>query len=271
MHHKHSFWRLGVIGKTAISGIEQALWDIFGKGSGQPVWRLLGGKVRDRVRVYTHLGLGDMRAVYETLEPSRWSSVPLAVVDRGYARSRSVFIPYTHYYRPSPRRRQRRAADGGAARGGRRRRSRSWSTSTAGRRPRPRRSPTSRRSRRTGRCLCEEPVQPGDTGALARWRHTIRVPDRRPASGSSTGRSSTTCFVHRAVNIVQPDLCHMRRPPARPSKIAAMAEAVVRRRRAAQPARAARRGRGAALRGLHAELRDPGGDGRRGAVVSTRW
>ena len=33
-----------------------------------PVWRLLGGKVRDRVAVYTHLGLGDMRAVYETLE-----------------------------------------------------------------------------------------------------------------------------------------------------------------------------------------------------------
>ncbi|TGP82357.1 D-galactonate dehydratase, partial [bacterium M00.F.Ca.ET.221.01.1.1] len=45
---KHSFWRLGVIGMSAVSGIELALWDIFGKWLDQPVWRLLGGKVRDR-------------------------------------------------------------------------------------------------------------------------------------------------------------------------------------------------------------------------------
>src|SRR5215475_5286872 len=65
---KQSFWRLGVIGMSAVSGIELALWDILGKHLGVPVWRLLGGKVRDRVKVYTHLGLGDMRAVYETLD-----------------------------------------------------------------------------------------------------------------------------------------------------------------------------------------------------------
>ncbi len=48
---------------SAVSGIEIALWDIAGKALGAPVWRLLGGKVRDKVRVYTHLGMGDMRAV----------------------------------------------------------------------------------------------------------------------------------------------------------------------------------------------------------------
>ena len=63
---KHSFWRLGVIGMSAVSGIEIALWDILGKSLSVPVWMLLGGRVRDRVQVYTHLGLGDMRAVYET-------------------------------------------------------------------------------------------------------------------------------------------------------------------------------------------------------------
>ena len=51
---KHSFWRLGSIGTSAVSGIELALWDIFGKHLGLPVWRLLGGCVRDKVAVYNH-------------------------------------------------------------------------------------------------------------------------------------------------------------------------------------------------------------------------
>lgn len=94
---KHSFWRLGVIGMSAVSGIELALWDILGKWLDQPVWRLLGGKVRDRVKVYTHLGLGDMRAVYETLEMEPLIERARDVVERGYEAFKAVFIPYTHY------------------------------------------------------------------------------------------------------------------------------------------------------------------------------
>jgi galactonate dehydratase len=44
----------GVVGAGAITGIEMALWDIQGKALGVPVWRLLGGKMRDRVRIYGH-------------------------------------------------------------------------------------------------------------------------------------------------------------------------------------------------------------------------
>ncbi|HWD99155.1 MAG TPA: bifunctional D-altronate/D-mannonate dehydratase, partial [Bryobacteraceae bacterium] len=62
--YRQSFWRLGVIGMSAISGIEQACHDILGKSLGVPVYKLLGGAVRDRIRMYTHLGGGDMRAVY---------------------------------------------------------------------------------------------------------------------------------------------------------------------------------------------------------------
>jgi galactonate dehydratase len=44
----------GVVGGGAITAIEMALWDIKGKALGTPVWNLLGGKVRDRIRVYAH-------------------------------------------------------------------------------------------------------------------------------------------------------------------------------------------------------------------------
>lgn len=99
---KHSFWRLGVIGMSAVSGIEVALWDILGKHLGVPVWRLLGGKVRDHVAVYTHLGLGDMRAVYESMEAEPLVERARAVVARGYRAFKAVFIPYTHYHAPLP-------------------------------------------------------------------------------------------------------------------------------------------------------------------------
>ncbi|HET8550116.1 MAG TPA: galactonate dehydratase [Bryobacteraceae bacterium] len=50
--HRGAFYRGGPI-KTAISsGIDQALWDITGKAYGVPVYKLLGGPTRDRVRVY---------------------------------------------------------------------------------------------------------------------------------------------------------------------------------------------------------------------------
>lgn len=52
------WWRQGLVMTSAISGIEQALWDIAGKAYGQPVYRLLGGPCRDRVRLYARGDLG---------------------------------------------------------------------------------------------------------------------------------------------------------------------------------------------------------------------
>lgn len=44
----------GVVGAGAITGIEMALWDLKGKALDTPVWNLLGGKVHDTLRLYTH-------------------------------------------------------------------------------------------------------------------------------------------------------------------------------------------------------------------------
>jgi galactonate dehydratase len=45
---------LGTVGGGAMTGIDMALWDIKGKALGVPVWMLLGGKLRDRIRIYSH-------------------------------------------------------------------------------------------------------------------------------------------------------------------------------------------------------------------------
>ncbi len=50
------FFRGGPVHMTCVSGIEMALWDIKGKALGVPVYQLLGGKARDRIRVYSWIG-----------------------------------------------------------------------------------------------------------------------------------------------------------------------------------------------------------------------
>ncbi|TIW15919.1 MAG: D-galactonate dehydratase, partial [Mesorhizobium sp.] len=220
---KHSFWRLGVIGMSAISGIELALWDIFGKWLGQPVWRLTGGKVRDRVKVYTHLGLGDMRAVYETLDAEPLVQRASEVVAKGYRALKAVFIPYSHYHAPLAE-----VEKVGRLMEALRKtvgpqveimvdfHGRPASASTAlayidvlaPYRP----------------MFIEEPLPPGETGALAQLAAKSRVPI---ATGERLVDRSEfdDLFRARAVDIVQPDICHCG-GLLEAKKIAAMAEAV---------------------------------------------
>jgi galactonate dehydratase len=54
--YRHAFYRGGPVLTSAISGIDMALWDIKGKALGVPVYELLGGPTRSRVRVYAHVG-----------------------------------------------------------------------------------------------------------------------------------------------------------------------------------------------------------------------
>jgi len=54
--YRGGFYRGGPVLMSAMSGLDQALWDIKGKVLGVPVWQLLGGKVRDKVQCYAWIG-----------------------------------------------------------------------------------------------------------------------------------------------------------------------------------------------------------------------
>ena len=54
--YRGAFYRGGPVLCSALSGIEQAMWDITGKWLDVPIYQLLGGAVRDRIRVYSHVG-----------------------------------------------------------------------------------------------------------------------------------------------------------------------------------------------------------------------
>ncbi len=56
--YRHAFYRGGPILTSALSGVEQALWDLAGKAVGLPVYALLGGATRDRIRMYAGCGGG---------------------------------------------------------------------------------------------------------------------------------------------------------------------------------------------------------------------
>ncbi len=59
--HRSSFYRGGPVLMSALAGIDQALWDIKGKALNTPVYQLLGGKCRDKIKVYSWIG-GDRPA-----------------------------------------------------------------------------------------------------------------------------------------------------------------------------------------------------------------
>jgi galactonate dehydratase len=82
------WWRGGVVQTSAMSGIDHALWDITGKAYGQPVYKLLGGAVRDRVQLYPRpdLGLGSFEAEMANMKEEGFTACKGGGVQMGLER-----------------------------------------------------------------------------------------------------------------------------------------------------------------------------------------
>jgi galactonate dehydratase len=205
----------GAVINAAISGIEHALWDIAGKAAGLPVYMLLGGKCRDKVRVYQSAGGGtpkDLAASAQRLiqkygytalkmapHPPRSQSMPYNAVTRSAGqRAEAVraavgpdidlaFDAHATLFEPI----------------------RAFQMSEALKPARP--------------FFLEEPIRMENMDALATLKHKMQIP-------LATGECLYTKFDFRqlmerqAVDIVQPDIC-LAGGIMEQKKIAAMAEA----------------------------------------------
>ncbi|NDA80768.1 MAG: galactonate dehydratase [Actinobacteria bacterium] len=91
--YRHPFFKGGVVSMTALSGIDQALWDIHAKNMGVPLWRALGGLARDRVRLYDHLGGGDAHAVYDSDTAKSFTEKMLQSKEDGFTAVKILAVP----------------------------------------------------------------------------------------------------------------------------------------------------------------------------------
>jgi galactonate dehydratase len=74
--YRGGFYRGGPVLMSALSGLDQALWDLKGRAVGLPAWELMGGRVRDRIRAYAWIG-GD--------RPDEIESAAQARKDQGFS------------------------------------------------------------------------------------------------------------------------------------------------------------------------------------------
>jgi galactonate dehydratase len=219
--YRQPFFRPGIIGQSAISGIEQACWDITGKALGVPVYRLLGGAVREKVRMYTHLGGGEMTSVYTSFDPEPVVELALQVVERGYTAVKVVFVPYSEPLMGPAHVKKLRQVMGRLREAvgdqidimvdfhGRTYPAVAIEYINAIAEYHP--------------YFCEEPVPPENIDALAEVRAAVPVPI---ATGERlvTRHQFREVFEKRAAHVIQPDLCHCG-GLLEARKIAAMAEA----------------------------------------------
>lgn len=89
--YRNTFYRGGVIMMSALSGIEQALMDIKGKHFGLPVYEMLGGVYRDKIRIYGHCwGATTEKIIARALERREKGFTAIKILVEPFTANRSV-------------------------------------------------------------------------------------------------------------------------------------------------------------------------------------
>jgi galactonate dehydratase len=93
--YRQQFFKGGVVIMTAISGIDQALHDIKAKNFGVPLYELIGGRVRDTIRMYDHLGGGTTEAVYNAATRESFAQKAHQSLNDGFTALKILAVPRT--------------------------------------------------------------------------------------------------------------------------------------------------------------------------------
>jgi galactonate dehydratase len=205
-HHYQSltrgaFWRGGIVSMSALSALDQALWDIKGKKLGVPVHELLGGKVRDKVRCYTRFaGFAgetpeELAADAVRLAKSGWTALKTAPI--GHFREAGV-LRTEHIETAAERLRAVREAIGSSV---------DILIDNHGRFSAPEAIALGKRLEGFGLFFFEEPVPPEDLDGLARVAASLSIP---VATGERTlSRHEVKPILEKnAAAILQSDVCH---------------------------------------------------------------
>ena len=203
--YRHPYFKGGTVALSALSGIDQALHDITAKDLGVPLYALLGGAVRDRVRMYDHLGGGDPTAVYHDARVEAFAAHARQSVADGYTALKILPVPRTPALPDGPRLDEAQALMGAVRDAvgpgvdimvdmhGRTTAAAAIAYARVFEPLRP--------------WFLEEPVQPEDVDGLALVARSTSVPI---ATGERLGtrHAFRELFEKRACAVAQPDVCH---------------------------------------------------------------
>ena len=194
--YRNTFYRGGIILASAISGIEQALWDIKGKYYSIPVYEMLGGKYRDKVRMYGHCwGATTEKIIRRALERKKNGFTAFKLLLEPFTANRGI----KHYVESQKRRfaeiRESVGDDMDIA------------IDFHGRVNPDIAIQIIREIEQYYPLFVEEPCLPENTDALARIARSVTVPI---ATGERlvTRHGFRPLFESGAVAVIQPDLCH---------------------------------------------------------------
>lgn len=204
-HHIHvmnrdSYWRTGVLLRTALGAVEGAMLDIKGKALGVPVYELLGGRCRDRVKCYANGWFAG------AVTPEQFAEKARCAVAMGFRALK--FDPFGSAYRSlAPEERDRAVETVEAVRD-----AVGWGVDLLievhGRLDVPTAVAMAGRLEPLGPYWYEEPVPPESLLALAEVRRRISIPVAAGERFFEPARFAEA-LDRQALDVLQPDVCHV--------------------------------------------------------------